>query len=79
MLEREFQYYKDHQEELVGKYNGRVIVIMGEEVVGDYDTYDDAFHASIKKYTPGTFLIQECSPGEESYTQTFHYLSRAIF
>lgn len=68
MLKKEFQYYKDHQEELVRKYDGRVIVIVGEEVVGDHDTYDEAFSDSIKKYTPGTFLLQECGPGEGSYT-----------
>jgi hypothetical protein len=79
MLEREFKYYRDHQSELLEKYNGRVLVIIGERVVESYDTYDEAFNDSIKKYSPGTFLIQECGPGEELYTQHFHYKSRAIF
>jgi hypothetical protein len=77
MLEQEFKYYIEHQNELVKKYNGKVLVIVGEEVVGAYDTDDEAYFTSIKKYTPGTFLVQLCTPGAESYTQTFH--SRAIF
>ena len=77
MLEKEFEYYIEHQDELVKKFNGRVLVIKGEEVVGDYETEQEAYFESIKKYKSGTFLIQKCSPGKESYTQTFH--TRATF
>ncbi len=77
MLEKEFQYYLDHQIELVEKYNGKVLVIIGEDVVGVYDTELQAYFDSVIKYEPGTFLIQKCTPGDESYTQTFH--SRVIF
>ena len=78
MLDKEFQYYLDHQNELLEKYNSRFIVIVDEKVVGDYDNFEQAFLQSIeKKYELGTFLIQECTPGNEAYTQIFH--SRAIF
>jgi hypothetical protein len=36
MLLKEFQYYRDHQEELIKIYNGKIIVIIGEVVVGEY-------------------------------------------
>lgn len=77
MLDKEFQYYLDNQGELVKKYNGRFIVIIGEEVVGNYESYEQALFESMKKYELGTFLIQECTEGEEAYTQTFH--SRVVF
>lgn len=77
MLEKEFQYYINHQDELVLKYNGKVLVIIGEEVVGIYSTFEAALHESQKKYKLGTFFIHECGPGEDNYTQTFH--TRAIF
>lgn len=77
MLELEFQYYLDHQQELVDKYNGRTLVIVGEEVVGVYDTEAAAYFSSIKIFKPGSFLVQKCSPGADSYTQTFH--SRVLF
>jgi hypothetical protein len=76
MLEKEFQYYLDHQDELIKKYNKRFIVIKDEKVIGDYDTKLDAYNRTIKNHALGTFLIQQCSPGTESYTQTFH--SRVI-
>ena len=77
MLEEEFQYYKDHQDELLKKYKGRFIAIVGKEVVGDYDTFEEAVDQTIQVYELGKFLIQECTEGEESYTQTFQ--SRVVF
>lgn len=77
MLEKEFKYYMAHQKELVAKYNGKFLVIIGQEVVGDYDSFESALVESQKKYTLGTFLIHQCGPGEDNYTQTFH--TRAIF
>ncbi len=61
MLEKEFQYYIDHQKQLVKLYNGKVIVNVGNEVVGVYDTVVEAYFTSIIDYKVGTFLIQKCS------------------
>jgi len=77
MLEQEFQYYKDHQEELVSQYNGKFIVILGEEVKGSFDSEIKAYEWAKEKFDLGTFLLQQCLPGTESYTQTFH--SRVVF
>ncbi|MCX6258706.1 MAG: hypothetical protein NTW49_12540 [Bacteroidia bacterium] len=77
MLEKEFKYYVDHQDMLVEKYKGKHLVIIGENIVGVFSTFDEALYDSMKKYQPGTFLIQECQPGEDNFTQTFH--TRAVF
>lgn len=77
MLETEFNYYKDNQDDLVKRYNGKFIVIVGEKVVGTFDDPVKAYTAMKKKYPVGTFLIQHCLPGEESYTQSFY--SRVAF
>lgn len=76
-LKSEFQYYLDHQDELVEKYNGKVLVIKGQKVIGVYDSDLQAVEQTIKEYPLGTFLVQKCEPGQESYTQTFH--SRVAF
>jgi len=77
MLEKEFKYYLDNQKTLVKKYNGRFIAIVGEEIVGDYSSEEEAFINTSKKNQPGSFLIILCEPGEGSYTQSFH--SRVVF
>jgi hypothetical protein len=53
MLEKEFQYYLEHQQELVEKYNGKVLVIIEDRVVGQYDNELDALIKSREKYELG--------------------------
>ncbi len=77
MLEKEFKYYLDNQDELVKKYDGKFIVIKSQTVIGAYNTEMDAYNETLKKHKLGTFLIQHCMPGEESHTATFH--SRVVF
>ncbi|GBE04938.1 hypothetical protein BMS3Abin10_00557 [bacterium BMS3Abin10] len=76
-LEKEFQYYIDNQEELVREYNGKFIVIKGQEIIGAYDSEMEAIEKTSKDHELGTFLVQKCEPGSESYTQTYH--SRVAF
>ena len=72
MLETEFKYYRDHQEELVSQHGGKFIVIVGEKVISSYASDLEAYFETQKSQPIGTFLIQHCSPGYESYTRTFH-------
>jgi hypothetical protein len=71
-LEKEFRYYLDHQDELVARYKGKYVVIKNGEVIGDYDDETEAIRETSKTYELGTFLVQKCEPGSESYTQVFH-------
>lgn len=77
MLKEEFNYYLEHQDELVKKYQGKFLVIKNKEVIGAYDTEVEAYTNTVTKEELGTFLIQECQPGNENYTQTFR--TRVIF
>lgn len=76
-LQKEFDYYIAHQDELVRRYNGKVIVIKDQRVLGAYDSEMEAVQATVKLHPLGTFLVQKCEPGTESYTQAFH--SRVAF
>ncbi len=77
MLETEFKYYLDNQDELVSLYAGKYIVIKDEEVIGVYSSDEEAYFETIKKHEPGSFLIQFCESGDDSFTQTYH--SRVTF
>ena len=77
MLDKEFQFFLEHQQELALKYNGKYIVFVGDNVVGVYGTNEDAYEESLKSYKLGEFLIQECSEDAASYTTVFH--SRVIY
>lgn len=72
MLEKEFKYYLNNQQELLKKYSGRTIVIKNEEVIGVFDSEVDALLETKKNHELGTFLIQKCSPGSMDITETYH-------
>lgn len=76
-LKKDFQYYLDNQEEIVKKYKGKYIVIKDQTIVGIYDNELEAYTESTKQFELGSFLIQECQPGEDNYTQTYH--TRVIY
>ena len=76
-LKKEFEYYLAHQDELVEKYNGKVIVIKDQKVIGEFADQVSAINETQKSFKLGTFLVQQVSPGNSAYTQTFH--SRVIF
>ena len=71
-VQKQFDYYLANQTALVQKYNGRYVVIVGENVVGDFGSELDAYKFASEKYEAGTFMIQLVMPGNENYSQTFH-------
>ncbi len=76
-LKKQFAYFLAHHDELVQKYNGKVVVICDEMVDGAFDSELDALTQAQRKHPMGTFIVQKVAPGEESYTQVFH--SRVSF
>lgn len=72
LLQKQLEYFKAHQKELVEQYSGKYLVIKDQEVQGAYGTEIEAYNDAKQKFELGTFLIQKSLPGEESYTQTLH-------
>lgn len=71
-LSKEFEYYLEHQEELVQKYNGKFLVVRDCRVIGVFDSELEAIEKTAAEFELGTFLVQKCDPGIESYTQIYH-------
>ena len=68
MFEKELAYFKAHQDELVAKHPGKVIVLRGETVEGAYHSALEAYVDARKRFELGTFMIQPCEPGVGAYT-----------
>jgi hypothetical protein len=77
LLEKEFKFYIEHQDEMVEKYDGQVIVIKDGIVLGAFDSELAAVTETRKTHELGTFLVQKVSPGTADISQTFH--SRVAF
>ncbi len=77
MQKEDFKWYVKNQEELLKEYNGKVLAIKNEKVLGAYGTEIEALTETTKQHDQGTFIIQKCTPGDQDYTITFH--SRVAF
>jgi len=58
-LHRERAYYLAHQDVLAQLYDGQVIVIKGDVVLGAYDDAAWAAPQTRKRYAGGAFLVEK--------------------
>ena len=72
MLNDEFQFYLDNQTNLAKEYDGKYLVIKGQEVIGVYCDDRSALQETQKTEKLGSFLIQKCSSDPDSVIQTYH-------
>ena len=77
MLEREYSYYKANKNKLLQDYKGKVIAIVGEEIVGSFTSEIEAYKAMREKYEAGKYLLQSCVPKEARRIGMYH--SRVAF
>ncbi|MGH7459664.1 MAG: hypothetical protein ACREMA_01385 [Longimicrobiales bacterium] len=70
VFEKELAFFVAHQEELVAKYQGKVLVIRGNDVVGAFDSSLAAYLDAQRRFPVGTFMLQPCEPGTGAYTVT---------
>ena len=75
MLEKEYTFYRNNMDAFNAKYPNRFIVIKDENVIGDYETIEQAMEAGLELFEPGTFLVHHCIPEEE---QTMRFYSRRV-
>ena len=58
-------YYRAHHAELVERYNGQVVAIKDDQVLGAYPDDLTALIETEKTHEAGTFLLQRVSPDRE--------------
>lgn len=70
MFEKELEFFIANQDRLVQEYQGKILVLRGDSVAGVYGSPLAAYLDAVKKYEPGTFMIQPCVEGPDAYTVT---------
>ena len=55
-LRKEFHFYRDNQDEMVEKYDGKVVAIKDGKVLGAYDSVGKALNETQKTHELGTFI-----------------------
>ena len=74
----DFDWFVENHEKLYESYPDKILVIQNKSVVFAGETFEEALGLACSNGLElGTFIIQECSQGEECYTQSFS--SRVVF
>lgn len=60
-LEKQYQYYLDHEADFLKKYEGKFLVISDSLEVSAFDTKMDAYAYGAENLGLGNFLLQECT------------------
>ena len=75
MLDKESAYYENNLSTLQEKYMGRYIVISGDQVIGAYDSDEQAYIGAMEaKCIPGAFMIKPITKNPEDQVQRFSSL-----
>jgi hypothetical protein len=65
MLEQERDFYDAHLEEWLGRLAGRVALIKGQELIGTFDTVEDAIREGGRRYGLQPFLVRRVENRQE--------------
>ena len=68
-IDKNYEYYFQHQEEFNKKYNNKYIIIKDEKIYGIFNNIESAIQEA-KKLEAGTYIIQQCIKKKEP--QIFH-------
>lgn len=58
MLETERNYFDKHRDDLLRQYPGKFVVIKEEQLLGSYDTIQDALGAGARELGMVSFLVK---------------------
>ena len=64
LLQTEIDFYDRERANLLQSYPNRVLLIHGEEIVGDFETYEAAVAEGFRRFRPEPFLVRRS--GEET-------------
>ena len=65
--------YIKNQDELVKKYNNKIIAVQDGKYVDTFQSKTEAMIEILNRgYIPGTFMVVLCTPGDNKYTSYFH-------
>jgi hypothetical protein len=64
MLETELAYYKAHRDEWLKSHRDRFVLIKGEQLVGTFDTEEQALRTGARQFGPTSFLVRRVIENE---------------
>ena len=66
-LERELEYFNARKAELLKAYQGKFVLIKGDQLVGAFDTAATAYEEGVSKFGIESFLVRRVLEQDEAY------------
>lgn len=66
-LEKELALYARMKPDLLKAYQGKFVLIRGEEFIGAYDSAENAYAEGVKRFGRESFLVKKVTEQEEVY------------
>ena len=63
-LIKEYKYYQREKESICSKFAGRYVVIVGENIVGNFSTQREAIRFAMKDHALGSFFVKRVELNE---------------
>ncbi|NLO11346.1 MAG: hypothetical protein GX122_02875 [Candidatus Cloacimonetes bacterium] len=76
-LETEYKFFQEHLPEFVKEYLGKYLVIIGQSVLGFYNSISEALAEAVKEHEPGSFFIELCTDNKDYYNVVLYNWSVA--
>ena len=73
-LATEIAFYETQRAELVQNALGKFALIKGEELVGTFDTEENAYKEGVSRFGTAPFLIQQILPDDRIEDIPAHFL-----
>ena len=77
-LAAEKTYLRSRRDELSKRYPGQYLLIKGEEVIGAFDSFDQAVEEGVSRYGHGPFLVQSVDQPDDDSPVTIPVLSLGL-
>jgi hypothetical protein len=71
MQDQDFDFFVNNMPKLYSAYGHKFLAIKESNILGAYDTFNEALETTLKTDKLGTFLIQECFDSVEKMVNHF--------
>ena len=65
MLEKEREYFKKQRDEWLSRHAGKFVLIKGEELIGVFDTQQEALTEGARRFGTASFLVRQVEESEQ--------------
>jgi hypothetical protein len=70
-MDKDFDFFLQSMEKLYKEHGHKFVAIKDLNILGTYDTFNEALETTLKTEELGTFLIQECFENREKLVHHF--------